>query len=185
MKKSIILLIGVLVLFSLTCKSKLQFKEYSHNKAGFKIALPTDWKKTKEDANGYEFRKGLYKMVEVVSRNLGIPSQRLKSLSSEEFSGMLKASTLPMVKGYWFIKGVKDYQVIEQKSTTWGGRAAYYIKTKGYSKEVEKKIVVDLITTIDKEKSRLYLFLSQVIEPDYLQVKPVLDSMIASFQIIP
>lgn len=174
----------ILTIILIKCKSKGTFKQYIHRKAGFKITVPIDWNKTREDSISCEFRDGLYKMVEVAIRNLNISPERLKSFSEDEFLRALKTFAFSIIEGYWFTVDVRNYEIVKQRKTVLGGITAYYVKTKGYHRGVREKVIIDLVTTVDKEKAKLYLFLSQVIESEYPQTKTIIDSMIKSFQIL-
>ncbi len=170
------------LLLSIKCGSDSEPKEYIHTQAGFKITAPAGWRKVSEDREMYEFRSGDLKLVEVGSFYLEIPPEDLYSLSNEDFRNMLMESTLEGLDGYCIEARIKDYKIEDQSKTEWGGEYAYRVRACGYSSEALEQMVVDIIAMVHEEKSRMYMFASQIVESDYTKTKADIEAMIASFK---
>ena len=68
--------------------------------------------------------------------------------------------------------------------TTWGGIPGYRVKTKGYSDEAGKNMVVDLIGIFNIRNGYMYMFASQIETGVYDKTKPELEACISSFELI-
>jgi len=176
--------VTLVLLLSINCGGDSVPKEYIHTQAGLKITAPAGWRKVSEDHEMYEFRSGDLKLVEVGSFYLEIPSEDLHNLSNEDFHYMLMESTLEGLDGYCIEARIKDYKIEDQGETEWGGEYAYRVRASGYSAEALDQMVVDIIATVHKEESRMYMFASQIVESDYAKTKADIESMITSFKII-
>lgn len=183
MKIKYYMLISIAALWFIDCGGPSEPKEYIHTQAGFKITTPAGWKKTSEDHEIYEFRSGDYKLVEVGGFDLPVPPEDLFSLPTDEFVSLLRESTLDGLDGYCLDARIRDYWVGDERETVWGDRIAYRVQAKGYSTEALTSMVIDIIAIVHEEKSRIYMFASQIKESIYPQTKKVLELMIASFQL--
>ncbi|UCG90845.1 MAG: hypothetical protein JSV97_07075 [candidate division WOR-3 bacterium] len=166
------------------CGAPSEPKEYIHTRAGFKITAPAGWKKKSEDFEMFEFRSGDYKLVEVGGFALGIPPDDFYRLTDDDFFALLRESTREGLDSYCTEATIRDYTISDSRETVWGDRIAYRAQAKGYSNETMASMVVDIIAIVYEEKSRVYMFASQIDEKAYAQTKKYLELMIASFQII-
>jgi len=179
-----VVIITLVLLLSISCGGDSEPKEYIHTQAGFKITAPAGWQKVSEDHEMYEFRSGDLKLIEVGSFYLEIPSEDLYNLSNENIHYMLMKSTLEGLDGYCLEARIKDYKIEDQSETEWGGEYAYRVRARGYSADALDQMVVDIISMVHKEESRMYMFASQIVESEYRKTKPDIETMITSFTII-
>lgn len=184
MKVRYCLIIIAVFLSCIRCGAPSEPKEYIHARAGFKITAPAGWKKISEDFEMFEFRSGDYKLIEVGGFDLGIPPDDFYNLTDDEFFELLRESTREGLDGYCIEATIRDYTISDARETVWGDRIAYRVQAKGYSTEAMASMVVDIIAIVYEEKSRMYMFASQIDEKAYQETKKYLELMIASFQII-
>jgi len=183
--KHLIIVLIPAVLFFIRCGTPPAPEDYIHTTAGFKFTVTAGWNKADEDKERYEFRQGNYKLVEVGGFDLEVKPEELTQLNDELTGAMLKESTMGGLEGYCTEAHIKNYSITEEGSTTWCGLPAYKVKAKGYSDEVSASVTVDIIVALLKSKARMYMFSSQIVDSEYSKVQNDLQTMIASFQLLP
>lgn len=186
MKTARLLALGVAMLASLHCQgAPAAPKEYVHSVAGFKITAPAGWNKTNEDNEMYEFRKGDNRLIEVGGFDLEIDPTEIAEFTTDQMNELLEVSTTGGLEGYCEEADIVSYTVRDEGLTTWGGKDCYRIQARGHSNALNAAVIVDIMSIILKDRARVYMFASQIAESEYQGVSPALETMIASFALLP
>jgi hypothetical protein len=158
--------------------------EYTHKTARFKITMPAHWSKLNEDEEMFEFRRGGMRLVEVGGFDIGIPASDFEDIPEEGIKKLIKEATQEGFLGYCEEAEINDYTIEGEDFTTWGGQLAYHIKANGYSDYAEEDMIVNIVANIHPEKSRMYMFASQIAKQYYEDIEPNLVKTIGSFKVI-
>lgn len=182
-KMQLLLLITAVVFVGLQCGGPSEPTEHNHMQAGFKITLPAGWSLMSQDEEMCEFRHGDVQLIEIGGFDLEMGPEDFEDVPVEEFMNTLREGTLDGLDGYCEEAEIVNWEIREQKATTWGGEPAFHINAKGYSEAAETEMVVDLLSCLHKQSGFMYMFASQIAADDYEKVKADVEATIASFKI--
>ena len=129
-----------------------------------------------EDSEMCEYRMGNFKLIEVGGFDLEFTPEELADITVTDIADIVKEATLGGLEGYCEEATIKGWSMDYEGETTWGGIPGYRVKTKGYSDEAGKNMVVDLIGIFNIRNGYMYMFASQIETGVYDKTKPELKA---------
>ena len=182
-----VIIIIASVIFLAGCCKPPKPVEYTHEKSGFKISAPGDWKLDEEDEEHLVFRKGEYMLIEVGGyKDFDPQPDELREMTEAEFKKVVKEMAQDDMPEY-----CDDVQLDLHKNTvveqemTWDGLPGYRIKGEARDELDDKTMVIDYTLSWDRENNILYMCVIQIPKKNYRKkVKEQMEAVIASFKII-
>jgi hypothetical protein len=175
---------GIIIVFILMmgCEESSEPKVYNHADAYFSVTCPAGWSLISEDSEMYEFRRGDVKLIEVGGFDFGDIEDFL-DMPDAEFKEFMRTASLDGLEGYCEEAEIRDWTIMEQYHTTWGGIKAYRVRAQGFSEAADVDMVLDLLAALNLKNGMLYMFASQIAKSQYDNTKADVETVINSFKV--
>ena len=182
MKRIIYTCVIIAFILMMGCEESSEPKVYNHTDAYFSVTCPGGWSLISEDSEMYEFRKGDVKLIEVGGFDFGGVEEFI-DMPDEQFKEFMRSASLDGLEGYCEEAEIRDWTIMEQYHTTWGGMAAYRIRAQGFSDAADVDMVLDLLAALNLKNGMLYMLASQIAKSQYEGTKADVETVVNSFKV--